>query len=56
MRGFGRASTPSYRTFIKALDQAKANASNQNLKDKLRMYDFDFKDWPVDFNIKDVNG
>lgn len=56
MRGFGRSSSPSYRNFVKALEQAKENVSNQNLKDKLRMYDFEFKDWPVDFNVKDVSG
>lgn len=56
MRGFGRASSPSYRSFIKALDQAKANVSNQNVKDKLRTFDFDFKEWPADFNVKDING
>lgn len=56
MRGFGRASTPTYKQFIKVLDQAKANISNQSIKDKLRMFDFEFRDWPIDFNVKDVNG
>lgn len=56
MRGFGRSSNASYRNFVKALEQAKENAANQILKDKIRMYDFEFKDWPVDFNVKDVNG
>lgn len=56
MRGFGRSSSPTYRNFVKALEDAKANTTNQSLKDKLRMYDFEFKDWPVDFNVKDVSG
>lgn len=56
IRGFGRSSTPSYRNFIKALEQTKENASNRQLKDNLRMYDFDFKHWPVDFNVKDISG
>lgn len=56
MRGFGRASTPTYKQFIKVLDQAKANITNQSIKDKLRMFDFEFKDWPIDFNVKDVSG
>lgn len=56
MRGFGRSSSPIYRNFVKALEDAKANTTSQSLKDKLRMYDFEFKDWPVDFNVKDVSG
>lgn len=56
MRGFGRSSTPCYKDFVKALDQVKANGSDQNAKNKLRTFDFDFKHWPVDFNVKDING
>lgn len=56
MRGFGRSSSASYRNFVKVLEQAKANVSNHNLKDRLRLYDFEFAEWPVDFNVKDVNG
>lgn len=56
MRGYGRSTSPSYKSFIKALDQAKSNITNQTMKDKLRMFDFDFKDWPVDFNVNDLNG
>lgn len=56
MRGFGRSTSINYTNFVKALETAKANVSNQHAKDKLRMFDFEFKDWPVDFNVKDVNG
>lgn len=53
MRGYGRSMTPSYRNFVKALEIAKQNATQ---KDKLREFDFEFKDWPVDFDVKEVNG
>lgn len=56
VRGFGRSSSASYRNFVKVLEQAKSSVTNTNLKDKLRNYDFEFKEWPVDFNVKDVNG
>lgn len=56
MRGFGRAKTANYTKFVKALELAKANKSNQTLKDKLRVFDFEFKDWPVDFDVKSVEG
>lgn len=53
MRGYGRSTTPSYRNFVKALELVKQNATQKN---KLRAYDFEFKDWPVDFDVKEVNG
>lgn len=56
MRGFGRSNSANYTKFVKALQDAKANTSNTEAKDKLRMFDFEFKDWPVDFDVKDVNG
>lgn len=56
MRGFGRSQARSYTKFVKALEEAKANAHNQEAKDKLRLFDFDFKAWPVDFNVNDAHG
>lgn len=56
MRGFGRSTSSSYTNFVKALEKAKSNVTNQSLKDKLRLYDFEFKDWPVDFDVKEVEG
>lgn len=53
MRSFGRSQTGSYKKFFEALTEAKANPK---AKDKLRVFDFDFKDWPVDFDVKDMNG
>lgn len=54
MRGLGRAQTRSYTKFIKVLQEAKANVSNEEAKNKLRVFDFEFKDWPVDFDVKDI--
>lgn len=56
MRSLGRSKATNYTKFVKSLEQAKAHKSNQTLKDKLRAFDFEFKEWPVDFDVKDVNG
>ena len=56
MRGFGRSQSKTYTKFVKTLEDAKQNLSNQAAKDRLRVFDFDFKDWPVDFNVRDVEG
>lgn len=53
MRSFGRSQTRSYTKFVEALNEAKANPK---AKDKLRVFDFEFKDWPVDFDVKDLDG
>lgn len=54
MRGIGRSQTKVYAKFLKALDHAKANARSEEAKNALRLFDFEFKDWPVDFSVKDV--
>lgn len=54
MRGFGRSQNKVYAKFLKALDAAKANARSEEAKNALRLFDFEFKDWPVDFSVKDV--
>lgn len=56
MRAIGRASSVNYLKFIKALEAAKANASSQSAQEHLRMFDFDFYAWPVDFDAKRVAG
>lgn len=56
MRGFGRSTSANYTKFVKALQNAKSNVSNADAKDKLREFDFEFSDWPIDFNVKDANG
>lgn len=56
MRGIGRSQTRSYAKFAKALADVKNNPGNVDAKNKLRLFDFDFSDWPVDFNVRDVGG
>lgn len=53
MRSYGRSQTRAYTKFVEALNEAKADPK---AKEKLRMFDFEFKDWPVDFDVKDVDG
>lgn len=55
LRGYGRCRTLTYTNFLKALDQAQKNRSEE-VKRELRNYDFDFAAWPVDFDINDING
>lgn len=53
MRGISRSQTKIYSKFIKSLEAAKANAKNEDLKNQLRAFDFEFKDWPVDFSAEE---
>lgn len=55
MRGIGRSQTKIYSKFVKALEAAKANSKNEDLKNQLRLFDFEFKDWPVDFTAKELD-
>lgn len=55
MRGIGRSQSKIYSRFVKSLEAAKANAKNEDLKNQLRLFDFEFKDWPVDFSAKESN-
>lgn len=56
MRGIGRSQTKVYTKFLKALEAAKANVSSEEKKNALRLYDFEFKDWPNDFSVREVSG
>lgn len=56
IRGIGRSKSVIYTKFVKALIEAQSNVNSQSAKDQLRMFDFDFKAWPVDFNVKNVSG
>lgn len=56
MRGIGRSRTRQYTKFAKALEEAKKNPVTADAKNKMRVFDFDFGDWPVDFNVRDVDG
>jgi len=57
MRGFGRSQSRTYVKFSKALENSKTdNVNKEEAKRQLRMYDFDFKEWPVDFSVSEVDG
>lgn len=56
MRGIGRSQNRTYAKFLKALEAANTNKSDENAKAAMRLYDFEFKDWPVDFSVKEVTG
>ncbi|XP_031556112.1 phosphatidylserine lipase ABHD16A-like [Actinia tenebrosa] len=48
IRGFGRFNNQDYRAFLDILVATKASNTEEN-KRKLRLYDFDFHDWPADY-------
>lgn len=52
IRGIGRSKSETYRKFINALEEAKANYENPSAKKKIRSYDFEFTQWPVDFSLR----
>lgn len=47
MRGLGRTHNRQYVKFAKCLANSKVNKSEK----QLRMFDYDFKDFPVDFDV-----
>ncbi|KXJ21817.1 protein ABHD16A [Exaiptasia diaphana] len=48
IRGLGRFNNPDYRGFLDILAATKASNIEANKK-KLRMFDFDYYDWPADY-------
>ncbi|CAG5082567.1 Similar to Abhd16a: Phosphatidylserine lipase ABHD16A (Rattus norvegicus) [Cotesia congregata] len=54
VRGYARANNPTYLKFIKTLTKAQ-QAYNQESKEALLKYDFQFWAWPVDFEILSIN-
>jgi hypothetical protein len=52
IRGFGRSQSESYKKFIAMLEEAKVNYEDPANKKKIRRFDFDFKDWPIDWSMK----
>lgn len=53
MRGLGRSQSRTYVKFVEALENCKTQNREENKK-ALRMFDFDFKHWPVDFDVASV--
>jgi hypothetical protein len=54
MRGIGRFQNTTYVKFAKCLENVKLNNKNADSKKQIRLYDFEFSDWPVDFSISEV--
>jgi alpha/beta hydrolase fold len=55
IRGFGRSQSETYRRFVRVLEEAKANYDDPAIKKKLRMFDFEFEQWPVDWSAKTLD-
>lgn len=55
IRGFGRAQNEAYRRFVRDLEESKANYSEASSKKKIRKYDFEFEQWPIDWSMKNIN-
>ncbi|XP_055910639.1 phosphatidylserine lipase ABHD16A [Eupeodes corollae] len=51
MRGIGRSQSRSYNKLVKALEQARSSNNSEEAKKSLRLFDFDFKYWSVDFDV-----
>lgn len=52
IRGVGRSQSEAYKKFIKDLLDAKVNPSDPASKKKIRQYDFEFDQWPIDWSMK----
>lgn len=56
IRGIGRSQNEMYRRFVKCIEDSQDDPNNRTLKQKLRKFDFEFKYWPVDFDVQSVEG
>jgi len=55
LRTLGRLSSPLYTQFISVLGQARANYTKE-ARQNLERYDFQFGPWPVDFDVRQLEG
>lgn len=55
IRGFGRSQSETYRKFVSILEEVKVNGGDPASKKKIRQFDFEFKDWPIDWSMKTIN-
>lgn len=51
MRGLGRTQSASYAKMIKAMELLKSPKTEEEGKRALRLFDFEFKSWAVDFDV-----
>lgn len=54
MRGLGRERSKIYKKFFASFQRAQANPKNEEFKNTLQEYDFDFKQWPIDWSMKQL--
>ncbi|XP_061388789.1 phosphatidylserine lipase ABHD16A [Musca vetustissima] len=54
MRGLGRSQSASYTKMIKAMEMLKSPKTEEEGKRALRLFDFEFKNWAVDFDVKNI--
>lgn len=54
IRGLGRLQSPSYMKLIKAIELSKDISKQDEGKRVLRQFDYDFRYWSVDFDVKSV--
>lgn len=52
MRGLGRTQSASYSKMIKAMEMLKSPKTEEEGKRALRLFDYEFKSWSVDFDVK----
>lgn len=55
MRGLGRERSKAYKRFFTNYQLCKANPTNEEFKQALMEYDFEFKHWPIDWSMKQLS-
>lgn len=55
IRGYGRSQSEAYRKFVRDLQEAQSNPKDPLNKKKIRGYDFEFDQWPIDWTVKSIN-
>jgi len=55
IRTLGRMSNPTYTKFLSVLSEATSSYTEAN-KRLLEEYDFNFRAWPVDFDVRQIEG
>lgn len=54
MRGLGRTQSVSYTKLVKAMELLRTSKTAEEGKKQLRLFDFEFSAWPVDFDVKSL--
>ncbi|GAB0089643.1 ABHD16A [Sergentomyia squamirostris] len=56
IRGIGRSQSETYVKFARIFNTVKRNPRNVTSRRELQEFDFDFKDWPVDWSVEECEG